>query len=70
MINSLDMDDVEARSEKRVKDMMAQFEQVWNEPVNRSQFAGVFESLFKGDMPPDVKKYIYGGTQNGKSRVR
>lgn len=70
MLNTLDLEDIEARSEKRVKDMMAQFDQAWNEPVSRAQFTGTFERLFKGNMPPDVKQYIYGGKRNGKNTVR
>lgn len=71
MITSLDMDDVEARSDQAVKDLMMKFDKNWNGAVTDAAMMQILEKIFGGKLPKEITDYLeIGGKRNGKSNIR
>ena len=71
MITSLDMDDVEARSDQAIKDLMDAFDKNWNGSVKDAAMMQVLQKVFGGKLPKEITDYLSdGGKQNGKSGIR
>lgn len=71
MITSLDMDDVEARSDQAVKDLMMKFDKNWNGAVTDAAMMQVLLKVFGGKLPKEIENYLeIGGKKNGKANVR
>lgn len=72
MINSLDMDDVDVRSEEYVQRLMGQFEVNWNGALMDSALSATIKRQLGGMFPKEVQQIqdILRGGGNGQGKLR
>lgn len=72
MINSLDMDDVDARSEEYVQRLMGQFEANWGGSLMDASLSAMIKRQLGGVFPKEVQQIqdILRGGGNGQGKLR